>query len=89
MVYEIRIRGRLGSRWNDWFDHMTVTPHTNGETTLTGPVIDQAELHGLLTRLRDLGLRLVSVMEMDSKQADSGIPEQDSSPSQAISTSRP
>lgn len=59
--YEIRIRGRLDDRWVPWFDGMTVTAADEGVTVLRGPVADQAALHGLLARLRDLGLPLISV----------------------------
>ena len=59
--YEIRVRGHLAPRWADWFDGMTLTPRQDGTTVLDGPVTDQAELHGLLRRLSDLGLPLVSL----------------------------
>lgn len=55
MVYQIRVKGHLGPRWADWFGGMTITLEDNGETLLTGPVVDQAALHGLLRKvLRDL-----------------------------------
>jgi hypothetical protein len=60
-VYQIRVKGRLGPRWADWFAGLTITPEANGDTLLTGPVVDQAALHGLLRRVRDLGLPLLSV----------------------------
>jgi hypothetical protein len=60
-VYQIRIKGHLGSKWTDWFGGLTVTLEDNGETLLTGPVVDQAALHGLLRKVRDLGMPLVSV----------------------------
>ena len=59
--YEIRIAGRLDHRWTNWFEGMTFTHTSDGTTTLTGPVVDQAALHGLLSKVRDLGLPLVSV----------------------------
>ena len=62
MVYQIRIKGHLGREWTDWFGGLTVTPAENGETLLTGPVVDQAALHGLLKKVRDVGLPLVSVV---------------------------
>jgi len=59
--YEIRVQGRLEPRWAAWFDGMTLTSGSDGSTTIHGPVVDQAALHGLLTQLRDLGLPLLSV----------------------------
>lgn len=61
MIYQIRIRGHLDSRWTDWFEGLSITLEENGDTLLTGPVVDQAALHGLLKKVRDLGLSLVSV----------------------------
>lgn len=60
-VYEIRLKGHLGAQWTDWFDGMTVTWEEDGSTTLTGVVADQAALHGLFKRIRDLGLPLLAV----------------------------
>ena len=61
MVYQIRIKGHLDRKWTDWFGGLTVTLEQNGDTLLTGPVIDQAALHGLLKKVRDLGMPLVSL----------------------------
>lgn len=61
MLYQIRLKGHLGCQWAEWFEGMTITLEENGETLLTGPVADQAALHGLLKKVRDLGLPLVSV----------------------------
>lgn len=69
-LYEIRIKGHLDDRWTDWFGEVTITRVDNGETLLTGPVVDQAALHGLLKKVRDLGLPLVSVMRVEPHQAD-------------------
>jgi hypothetical protein len=60
-LYEIRVEGHLDKRWADHFGGMTITLANHGETLLTGPVVDQAALHGLLKKVRDLGLPLVSV----------------------------
>ena len=64
-LYEIRVRGHLESRWAAWFDGMTLTHESDGTTTISGPVVDQAALHGLLHTLRDTGLPLVSVVEVE------------------------
>jgi len=61
MVYQIRLKGHLGSQWTDWFGGLAITLEEDGDTLLTGPVIDQAALHGLLRKVRDLGMPLVSV----------------------------
>jgi hypothetical protein len=64
-VYEIRIKGHLGSQWTDWFEGLTITLEEDGDTLLTGPVTDQAALHGLLKKVRDLGMPLVSVSPLE------------------------
>ena len=69
-VYEIRLKGHLDAKWADWFDGLTITRADNGETLLRGPVVDQAALHGVLRKVRDLGLPLVSVNLVDPKQAN-------------------
>lgn len=61
MVYQIRLKGQLGSQWADWFDGLAITLEADGDTLLTGPVVDQAALHGLLKKVRDLGMTLISV----------------------------
>ena len=66
--YEIRVQGRLESRWAAWFDGMTLTPEADGTTTIHGPVVDQAALHGLLSKLRDIGLPLVAVAQVPEEE---------------------
>ena len=61
VVYRIRLKGHLGSQWTDWFGGLTITLEEDGDTLLTGPVVDQAALHGLLKKIRDLGMPLISV----------------------------
>ena len=70
LVYQIRIKGHLGCEWTDWFEGMTITLDDNGETLLTGPVVDQAALHGLLRKVRDLGMPLLSVSRVELGQAE-------------------
>jgi hypothetical protein len=62
--YEIRVRGRLGPRWAAWFDGLSLAPGDDGTTVIRGPVADQAALHGLLQKLRDVGLPLVSLAQL-------------------------
>ncbi len=70
-LYEIRIKGHLlDDRWSDWFDGLTITLEDNGDTLLTGPVVDQAALHGYLKKVRDLGMPLISVSPLGPGQAD-------------------
>ena len=65
IVYEIRIKGHLGSQWIDWFEGLTITLEEDGHTILTGQILDEAALHGLLKRVRDLGIPLISVNRID------------------------
>ena len=69
MVYQFRIKGHLGSQWTDWFEGLTITLQEDGDTLLTGPVADQAALHGLLKKVRDLGMPLLSVNCIEPGQA--------------------
>ena len=69
-LYEIRLKGHLNDRWADWFGDVTITLEDNGNTLLTCPVIDQAALHGLLKRVRDLGMPLLSVNFVYPGQAE-------------------
>jgi hypothetical protein len=70
IVYQIRIKGHLGREWTDWFEGLTITLEEDGDTLLTGSVVDQAALHGLLKKMRDLGLPLVSISPIEPGQAD-------------------
>jgi hypothetical protein len=63
--YELRVQGVLDARWSAWFEGLQVTSDQAGQTTITGPVADQAALHGLLTKIRDLGLPLLAVRRID------------------------
>jgi len=67
--YEIRIKGRLEPRWAAWFDGLTLTHEGDGTTVIQGPVVDQAALHGLLQKVRDVGLPLVSVTRIEPDHA--------------------
>jgi hypothetical protein len=68
--YEIRLAGRLDAHWAAWFDGLTVSHETDGTTVISGPIADQAALHGLLQRVRDLGLPLVSVARVEPEESD-------------------
>ena len=70
MFYQIRLKGHLSPQWTDWFEGLTITLEENGETLLTGPVVDQAALFGLLRKVRDLGLPLLSVNRVESEQSE-------------------
>lgn len=69
--YEIRIEGHLHEHWADWFGGLTITPEADGNTLIAGPVIDQAALYGLLRKVRDLGLPLISVNRVQPVQTHS------------------
>ena len=69
-VYQIRIKGQLGAQWGAWFDGMTITQTADGETLITGLVADQAALYGLLRKVRDVGLPLISVTRAQTDQID-------------------
>jgi hypothetical protein len=67
-VYQIRVKGNLDEKWADWFDSFAITPQPDDETLLVGRVVDQAALHGLLAKIRDLGLPLLTVQWTESKE---------------------
>jgi len=67
-VYQIRVKGNLDRKWSDWFDGFTIVSQAHDETLLTGPVADQAALHGLLAKVRDLGLPLLLVKRVVSEE---------------------
>jgi hypothetical protein len=69
-LYEIRIQGLLDESWSDWFDGLTIIPQPDGATLLTGPLTDQAALHGVLNRIRDIGLPLLSVRQTESRDQE-------------------
>jgi hypothetical protein len=68
--YEIRLKGHLDDRWAAWFEVLTLTREDNGETLIAGPVADQAALHGLLRKVRDLGMPLLSVTRLRPGHAE-------------------
>ena len=68
--YQITVKGHLNPNWANWFEGLTITALDNGETLLTGPVVDQAALHGLLKKVRDLAMPLLSVMRVTPGQAE-------------------
>jgi hypothetical protein len=69
-VYCVRVQGHLGPEWSSWFDDLTITCEADGTTRLCGPVTDQAALHGLLIRVRDLGLELIAVSKVEIEDAN-------------------
>ena len=69
-VYQIVVKGHLDSEWSDWFDGLTITLVDNGETILSGPVVDQSALHGVLIKIRDLGLPLLGLARIQQQVLD-------------------
>ncbi|MDQ2691691.1 MAG: hypothetical protein M3Y68_06645 [Chloroflexota bacterium] len=80
MTYQIRLESHLGSNWTDWFEGLTITLEEGGDTLLTGPVVDQAALYGLLKKVRDLGMSLVSVNRIKPCSARNGGTDQPNTP---------
>ncbi len=75
-IYQIRIEGHLGCQWTEWFDGLAITLEENGDTLLTGPIVDQAALYGLLKKVRDLGMPLLSVIYLQPDQVDTSAVKQ-------------
>jgi hypothetical protein len=69
-VYEIRVKGHLGCQWTEWFGGLTITRDEDGDTLITSPVVDQAALHRLLRKVRNLGMPRISVIRVEPGQAD-------------------
>lgn len=67
-IYHIRVKGVLDEKWSDWFGGMSVNPQAGGETLLAGPVCDQSALHGILVKIRDMGLPLLAVKQMGDER---------------------
>ena len=72
-IYQIRIEGQLDQQWTDWFEGLSITQDQDGKTLLTGPVVDQSALHGLLKKVRDLGMPLVSVNRIETDRCSNPI----------------
>jgi hypothetical protein len=70
VFYQIRLKGHLGQQWTEWFEGLTITREENGDTLLTGPVLDQSALHGILKKVRDLGMPLLSVNSIEPGPAN-------------------
>jgi len=75
-VYQFKLKGHLGQQWMNWFEGLTVTLEEDGNTLLSGPVIDQSALHGILKKIRDLGMPLLSMNPIDTDPADKTYPDQ-------------
>lgn len=67
-LYQIRLKGHLGAQWSEWFNGMTITLENSGDTLLTGIITDQSQLHGLLKKIRDLGMPLISINDINSDE---------------------
>jgi len=74
-LYEIRLKGHLANQWAEWFEGLTLTREDNGDTLLSGSVVDQAALHGLLRKVRNLAMPLISVMRLEGEPGQSDAPE--------------
>jgi hypothetical protein len=83
MIYQIRVKSHLRSDWTDWFEGLSITLENTGNTLLTGPVVDQAALYGLLKKVRDLGMPLISVNPLEARQA--GVQQENENEGEPIS----
>jgi hypothetical protein len=72
--YYIRVKGHLDDRWSEWFDGLTISNRPDGDAVLRGPIVDQAALHGVLAKVRDLGLPLIVVRRVSSARLQGGVP---------------
>ena len=79
-AYQIRLKEQLGQHWSSWFGGLTITTEANGETILTGEVVDQAALHGLLSKVRDLQLTLLAISLLEADSPCEGEAEEESPP---------
>lgn len=79
-IYEIRVRNHLTRGWADWFDTMNLRYETNGDMVLVGPLQDQAALHGIITKIRDLGLTLIAINRIDTSNNEQPGTHQDGGP---------
>jgi hypothetical protein len=79
-VYQIRLKEQLGRHWSSWFGGLTITTEANGETVLTGEVVDQAALHGLLSKVRDLQLTLLAIRSLEADSPCEGEAKEESPP---------
>ena len=73
MIYQVRVKGHLGPEWGDWFEGFAFALQEDGDSLLSGPIVDQAALHGLLRKVRDLGMPLVSVSCVEPGRADTSV----------------
>jgi len=73
VVYQVRVEGQLDGEWSNWFDGMTIAPQANGDTVLSGAIVDQAALFGVLKKIRDLGMTLVSVNRVKPPSAKASV----------------
>ena len=88
MIYQIRVEGHLGRQWAGRFEELNITLEENGTTLLTGPVVDQAALHGILRRIRDLGITLISINSVDAPKNPSETHQRTNEPADRLTHKR-